>query len=320
MTYPVAHPYDHTNKKGTGMTPKEHTAKGTPTPKSRLAKPKRLLGLAAVMSIAVAASLAASTSVAFAESASTICIPEAALKTVTTALEGKCEAKAQAVQIPPPAEMTILNNILPHIKYQAEGIDKKPTIQFSAANVQIINGEGKTSTINGEGNLIIGYDEGIGTQTGSHDLILGIGQEYTSYGSILAGNDNKALAEGASVTGGTDNTASNTDASVTGGEHNTASGCEASVSGGSHNTANHCSASVGGGYSNTAARPYASVDGGRSNTASGEWSAITGGNENKATGFYASVLGGFKNLAEGEWSAIYGGKEVTASKEYEAIG
>jgi hypothetical protein len=100
MTYPVTRLYDHTTKKGTGMTPKQHTAKSAPTPKGRLAKPKRLLGLAALMSIAVAASIAAGTATAFAESASTICVPEAALKTVTTALESKCEAKAQAVQLP----------------------------------------------------------------------------------------------------------------------------------------------------------------------------------------------------------------------------
>ena len=303
------------------MTPREYTAKTAPTPETRVMRPKRLLGLAAVIGIAVAALLIASTAVAFAESASWICVPETAGKAVSSGgSEGKCEAKTTAVQIPPTAEMTVLNNILPHIKYQAEGIDKKPTIQFSAINLQLINGEGKTGTTNGEGNLIIGYDENAKTQTGSHSLILGFSQEYTSYGSILAGDDNKASGAYASVTGGSGNTASNSGASVSGGEHNTASACDASISGGADNTANHCDASVSGGYANTAAGDYTSVDGGEHNTASGEWSAISGGNENKATGVYASVLGGFKNLAEGEWSAIYGGKEVTASKEYEAIG
>ena len=50
--------------------------------------------------------------------------------------------------------------ILPYVSFVKEGIDKKPTIQLSRANVQIVNGLGKTNTVNGVGNLIIGYDEG----------------------------------------------------------------------------------------------------------------------------------------------------------------
>ena len=62
----------------------------------------------------------------------------------------------------------------------ASGIDGKPTVQGSAANVQLVNGEGKTASANGEGNLVIGYDENGGghAQTGSHDLILGEEQTF----------------------------------------------------------------------------------------------------------------------------------------------
>jgi hypothetical protein len=283
----------------------------------------RRIGIAGV-TIAIA-SLAVGVGTAWA-AGTKVCVPTAAETAITTAsASGTCKAGYTKTTMLPEAEQEKLEQILPYVKFVAKGIDEKPTIQFSGANVQVINGEGKTGTTNGEGNLVIGYDEhktleGERIQTGSHDLILGTGQEYTSYGSILAGYDNKALASDASVTGGYDNTASNTAASVSGGEGNTASACDASVSGGADNTANHCAASVSGGYSNTAGRDYASVGGGRSNTASGEWAAISGGNENTATGVYGSILGGRKNLAEGEWSAIYGGKEVTASKEYEAIG
>ena len=45
---------------------------------------------------------------------------------------------------------------VPCESYLAEGIDKKPTVQFSGCNVQVVDGEGKTATKNGEGNLVIG--------------------------------------------------------------------------------------------------------------------------------------------------------------------
>ncbi len=54
-------------------------------------------------------------------------------------------------------------------------------MQFPAVNVQIVNGTGKTASVNGTGNLVIGYDETPGTQSGSHNLVLGTSQTYTSY-------------------------------------------------------------------------------------------------------------------------------------------
>jgi hypothetical protein len=80
-------------------------------------------------------------------------------------------------------EEATLKSVLPHIKYVASGVDGKPTVQFSGVNVQIVNGEGKTASVNGEGNLVIGYDENTENkhaQTGSHDLILGEQQTFIS--------------------------------------------------------------------------------------------------------------------------------------------
>jgi hypothetical protein len=55
----------------------------------------------------------------------------------------------------------------------------------------VIDGTGSETTINGTGNLILGYDETPGTQTGSHDLLLGgTGDSYTSYGGIVGGFNN----------------------------------------------------------------------------------------------------------------------------------
>src|SRR5438067_10562765 len=44
--------------------------------------------------------------------------------------------------------------------YVASGVGGKPTVQFAAVNVQIVSGSGATDgAVNGEGNLVLGYDE-----------------------------------------------------------------------------------------------------------------------------------------------------------------
>jgi hypothetical protein len=79
--------------------------------------------------------------------------------------------------------------------YVASGVGG-PTIQFSGVNVQVVNGEGKTASVNGDGNLVVGYDENAGKndQTGSHNVILGGEQTFTSLGGILGGFKNGVLA------------------------------------------------------------------------------------------------------------------------------
>jgi hypothetical protein len=129
------------------------------------------------------------------------------------------------------SEQETLRTVLPYVKYVASGVGGKPTIQFSGANVQIVNGEGSTNTINGAGNLIVGYDEDPSAQTGSHNLVIGPEQRYTSYGSILGGRNNKALGPYDFVTG-IANTAGNEGASVSGGFENTAAFKLSSIFGG----------------------------------------------------------------------------------------
>jgi len=234
---------------------------------------------------------------------------------------------------------------LPCMSYLASGIDAKPTIQFSGCNVQIVNGMGSTNTTNGEGNLVIGYDEnnhgkcsffvpgpetkefcesfgGTWTpepfaQTGSHDLILGEEQEFTSYAGIIAGEENSISAPFASVTGGILNKASGYFASVSGGAANTASGEYASVSGGAFNTAVQQESSVSGGEDNTAQSDGASVSGGEENTAQGLWSSVSGGRNNYAGTGWASVSGGLENKANGPYSSVLGGHMEEATAEFE---
>jgi len=159
----------------------------------------------------------------------------------------------------------ILKGILPCITKVEKGIDGMPTVQFHGCNVQIVNGEGKTATTNGEGNLVIGYDEQghcseanlpprtqteceelgfLGDkwlttteQTGSHNLVLGEVQTFTSYGGILGGRGNAITAPFASVAGGEDNTASGEASAVSSGSKNAATNYLSSVAGNSGQTA-----------------------------------------------------------------------------------
>jgi hypothetical protein len=201
-----------------------------------------------------------------------LCVPSTANKTVTSAsTTGTCATGSTAVALPASStDQHTLLSILPHLTFQASGVDGKPTIQFSGANVQVINGTGSETTLNGEGNLVIGYDPAPRTQTGSHNLLLGTGDSsYTSYGGINAGFENVTEAPAASVLGGEENTASGPDATISGGALNVASGALSWIGGGSENGATGSNSSVTGGSVNTASGIFSVVGGGFQNVASG---------------------------------------------------
>jgi hypothetical protein len=181
------------------------------------------------------------------------------------------------------AEASQLRSMLPYVHLVSSGIGGKATIQFTGVNVQIVNGTGVTSTTNGSGNLIIGYGETSGgsatpgAQSGSHDLILGEKQTYTSYGDLLAGNDNRVLAPYASITGGETNLVEGYSSEVAGGSGNDAEGRLSTVAGGNDNIAHGREAFIGGGGSNYAFGDASVLLGGRQNNAGGVGSAVLGG-------------------------------------------
>jgi hypothetical protein len=160
----------------------------------------------AALATCVAASLALLTaSGAMAASSIYLCIGEKSgqgVKSGGTTAPGTCPKvteKQKVVYVPvslpkEAAEQEKLLSLLPHIKYEASGVGGKPTIQFSGVNVQVVNGEGKTASVNGAGNVVIGYDENPGKreQTGSHNLVLGEEQTFTSFASIVGGLRNTA--------------------------------------------------------------------------------------------------------------------------------
>lgn len=170
---------------------------------------------------------------------------------------------------------------LAQVQALLEGVSRTDeALVISGTNLQVVDGSGSTTgPVNGFGNIIVGYNEGTQGQerTGSHNLVLGIENDFTSFGGVVAGEGNAISARAASVLGGSGNLANGPYASVGGGFLNEASGTNAVVSGGCENMA-----------TNT----YSAVSGGRFALASGQWSSVTGGNTNKATAAYSSVSGG----------------------------
>lgn len=165
--------------------------------------------------------------------------------------------------------------------FSIESIDGCYSVVLTGANFHLRNGLGATNgnlrqpfgteavLANGLGNLILGYNEsralvggGTDLRTGSHNLVLGQGQNFSSVGGLVAGQINQ-------VTGA--------NAAITGGQWNSASGACASVSGGSRSSAGGACAVVCGGDMNNAAGRATVVGGGRLNSASGEAAAVTGG-------------------------------------------
>jgi hypothetical protein len=188
----------------------------------------------------------------------------------------------------------------------------------TGANLSIRNGAGRTPYVNGLGNLIVGYNEVYKTtRTGSHNLVIGSYNSYTSYGGLVAGSMNTVSGIFSSVSGGYKNEASGKYSSVTGGYSNLASGSRSNVSGGYLNLASGTRSSVSGGINNLASGVYSSVGGGNKNTASGTYATVTGGSYNIATGNDASVTGGRENVARGHSSSISGGYTRETSGNYD---
>lgn len=242
----------------------------------------------------------------------------------------------------------LLEDLLQH--FSRNGND----IYIDGANLHVLNGTDSTDGgINGLGNLIVGYNKERGSgddRTGSHNIVVGMEQNYNSFGSLVAGRRNTVTGEFSSVTGGRYNTASGSYASISGGGHNKASGDWSSVSAGQNNKASGDYSFVGGGgdYSsingNEAFSHYsailggmdniagdnsnpndhgigiqAAVSGGIKNNAIGDNSSVSGGYGNTASGYNSSVSGGWQNVATGHQSSVSGGYFNTASGDESSV-
>jgi hypothetical protein len=182
------------------------------------------------------------------------------------------------------------------LEYKLAHITSGPDdVTITGANLRIVNGLGTTNTTNGLGNLIVGYNELRGSEpnvrTGSHNVVVGSSDNFSSFGGLVVGAFNEISGEFASVSGGVGNTASGRSSSVSGGATNTASNNESWVGGGNGNTASGAISVVSGGHVNTASGDFSSVSGGFGNTASGDNSSVSGGNTRTAPGQFNWAAG-----------------------------
>ncbi len=205
-------------------------------------------------------------------------------------------------------------------------------IIFEGMNVQIVNGLGTTNgnpddpdstdpeitVVNGLGNLLIGYDEPkqlvLGSifpyssdKTGSHNIVVGKGHSYPSFGGLVSGSNNLIYGPSSSVTGGYANIAWGNYSSISGGGFGYTEGNYSSITGGSVNRAIGEYSNVNGGIENLALSKYSIVSGGFKNIAGGEAGTISGGRENATGGFYSHVSGGWNNEASGFTATVFGG-------------
>jgi hypothetical protein len=220
-----------------------------------------------------------------------------------------------------------------------------PLVLLSGVNFQVVNGAGQTNSINGLGNIIIGYDEindlpyneycsdglwdnetdctdnseawGISHKSGSHYLVLGSRNNYSQYGGLVSGFANFSTGIFSNVTGGYNGAATGEYSIVSGGLSGHAAGDTSSVSGGVGNIASGDNSSVSGGYTNTASGYVSSVLGGYQNEAAGNHSSVSGGSTNTASGTVSSVSGGRLNEASGESSTVGGGYDRDATSIYD---
>jgi len=195
-----------------------------------------------------------------------------------------------------------------------------PHVIFKGVNVHInngldylpsTNGSIPIQPVNGLGNLIIGLNipptsgapdfipEELGTEDryGSHNLVLGAGNRFSSYGAIISGWANNSSHSYASIIGGARNISSGRDAVVVGGIYNEARGNYSTVVGGYSNIALANQTSILGGSFNSAEERWSTVSGGMRNNAIGIGSTVAGGDSNSAQGLGSSVAGGYGNIA-----------------------
>src|SRR4051794_16025477 len=236
---------------------------------------------AAVLSggLALAGPAAADTPIA-------MCVPSAGGAAITTPTSGTtCPAGSSFKQTASQtdldaakARIATLENVLAGVTRGS--VNGRTTLTFSGENVRIVNGTGAKDTLNGLGNLIVGYNDTPRAQTGSHNIVLGFDQSFAAWGSVIGGAHNTSGSSLQALFGST-NKATDTYGSVLGGYGNVATsrlssiagGCENTTGTGSHTTDSFCATTLG---------QMQSVTGGRQNRASGSSAAVIGGTFNTA--------------------------------------
>lgn len=210
-------------------------------------------------------------------------------------------------------ERAALRSLMKVLKFNTD----TKLLQVVGANLQIVNGSDKTETLNGLGNLILGYNaqrpelKGKDERKGSHNLILGDGHQYASYSGIVAGKNNSLFAPFSSILGGLTNTTRAAYSVIIAGENNETNGLSSVIVAGRENEAGGLASVVVGGEKNKAGTPgrYTAVLGGKLNIADADTSVVSGGQNNKAHAFSSVVSGGESNEVYAVFASICGGQE-----------
>ena len=132
----------------------------------------------------------------------------------------------------------------PYLSVDEDAESSGARVMLTRVNLQVVNGLNGTASINGYGNVVIGYDEantwdfnrcsdGVYTsqvdcesageiwdithKSGSHNLVLGSENSYSQYGGLVAGYRNFINRSYATISGGALNTAMGEFSSIMGG-------------------------------------------------------------------------------------------------------
>lgn len=221
----------------------------------------------------------------------------AAVETENASLRSQLQAQE--------TRLAVLESLLVHFSRSGN------EITISGANLHIVNGMGSTETTNSLGNLVIGYNELRGPgysdiRTGSHMLVIGKWNNFSSFGGTTVGIYNETSGRYASIIGGYRHIASGDWSTITGGRENLASRDYAAVSGGILNEASGFASWVGGGARNSAIKDYTTASGGQFNVAGGTFASVSGGESNTAIGEYSSISGGLERTTTGIYDWIAG--------------
>lgn len=243
---------------------------------------------------------------------------------------GETNVEADQPDIGPPP-LTPLEQKVATLEFLLMGVQRSGnSLVFNGMNLEVNNGTGVTDgEINGLGNIIIGYNENIfpylgngpsSQKTGSHNLVVGKGNNYMSYGGIVSGLNNWISGTYATITGGERNQALGGFSSVFAGSLNQAAGQGASAGSGQGNSASGAFSTSFGGLQNVATGDYGSSIGGMQNQAQGNYSSTTSGSMNKAIGVASGITGGLSNSATGDYANVNGGLENTAGGIMGSVG
>ena len=112
-------------------------------------------------------------------------------------------------------ESELAGNPLPGCLVTEAGTGDIDDVVFEGCNVHVRNGEDDTDTVNGVGNLIVGYNEDPddslfnddynGERTGSHTLVVGASHSWTGSSGIVSGYSNVLWADDGAIIGGQGN-------------------------------------------------------------------------------------------------------------------